>query len=345
MSSSVFSVKRLCYCARIPCTLTAAVMTVEKLTLTVPPELAGGRLDQALARLCPQHSRARLQGWIRNESVTVNGKRLRQRASLLGGETIEIVAAYKEAEQSWEQENIPLDVVFEDEHILVLNKPAGLIVHPGAGNPQHTLLNALLYHHPPLRQLPRAGIVQRLDKDTSGLMVVSKSAPAHTWLVAQLQRRLVRREYQAIVTGVMTAGGSVDAPIGRHHSKRTRMAIRASGRPATTHYRIIKKYAGHTHLLLRLESGRTHQIRVHMAHIRYPVLGDPVYGGRRRLPKNTPAPLRRLIQGFARQALHACSLGLVHPETKQEVAWDSALPEDMQTLLDALEHEQQPGNG
>jgi len=234
--------------------------------------------------------------------------------------------------------------VFEDEHILILNKPAGLIVHPGAGNPEHTLLNALLYHHPPLQRIPRAGIIQRLDKDTSGLMVVTKTLLAHTWLVQQLQQRLIKREYQALVSGVMTAGGRVDAPIGRHPIRRKRMAITAAGKAATTHYRVIKKYRAHTHILLRLESGRTHQIRVHMTHIKHPILGDPVYGGRQHLPKHASAQLRELIQTFPRQALHACSLGLTHPQTKQALSWDIALPEDMQGLLHALEHEEQAGN-
>ena len=315
-------------------------MTVEKLTLTVPQEMAGKRLDQALAQLCPQHSRSRLQSWIRNESVTVDGKLLRQRDSLLGGETIKIVAEYSENDKHWEKENIPINVVFEDKHILILNKPAGLVVHPGAGNPGHTLLNALLYHHPPLQQLPRAGIIQRLDKDTSGIMVVTKTPLAHTWLVDQLQKRLIQREYQAIVTGVLTAGGTVDAPIGRHHIQRKRMTIKATGKSARTHYRIIKKYAAHTHLLLRLESGRTHQIRVHMSHIKYPVVGDPVYAGRKRLPKNSSESLRQLIQSFNRQALHACTLGLTHPETKKELSWEIDLPEDMKTLIDGLDHEE-----
>lgn len=313
-------------------------MTVEKISLTVPQEMAGKRLDQALAQLCPQHSRSRLQSWIRSKAVTVNGKNLRQRDSLQGGEKIEIQAEYESQTQTWQSEDIPIDIIFEDEHIIVLNKPPGLVVHPGAGNPEHTLLNALLYHCPALEQLPRAGIIQRLDKDTSGIMVVTKTLPAHTWLVDQLQKRLIKREYQAIVSGVITAGGTVDAPIGRHRLKRKQMAIIESGKAAVTHYRILKKYSGFTHVLLQLESGRTHQIRVHMAHIKYPIVGDPVYGGRKRIPKNTPENLRVRITTFPRQALHACALTLAHPESKQALSWDVPLAEDIQALIDDLEN-------
>ena len=211
-------------------------MTVETLTLTVPKALAGKRLDQALARLCPQYSRSRLQSWIRNDAITVNGKKLRQSDKLLGGENIEIIAACNDENERWRPEAIPVDIVFEDEHILVLNKPAGLVVHPGAGNPQHTLLNALLHHHPPLQQLPRAGIIQRLDKDTSGIMVVTKTLLAHTWLIRQLQKRLLRREYQAIVSGVITAGRSCRC---RH---------RAASCPAQAHGHHSSGQSGHNPL-------------------------------------------------------------------------------------------------
>ena len=312
-------------------------MEVEKLTLTVPQELAGKRLDQALSILCPQHSRARLQSWIKAEAVTVDGKKLRQRASLAGGETIEILAEYEPQTAQWTGEDIPLNIIFEDEHIIVLNKPAGLVVHPGAGNSEHTLLNALLYHAPELERIPRAGIIQRLDKDTSGIMVVTRTPAAHTFLVDQLQQRLIRREYQAVVSGVMTAGGSVDAPIGRHPVQRKRMAVVAGGKPAVTHYRVLKRYRSHTHVQLQLESGRTHQIRVHMAHIKYPVVGDPVYAGRKHHPKNASEQLRHLISTFPRQALHAVSLGLTHPESGENLSWDAPLAPDIQDLLDALE--------
>lgn len=313
-------------------------MSLEELTLVVPTDLAGKRLDQVLAKLCPQHSRSRLQSWIRSDAVTVNGNRLRQRDKLHGGETIKITVQYSVENEGWSKQNIPVDIVFEDEHIIVLNKPVGLVVHPGAGNQEHTLLNALLYHRPELEHIPRAGIIQRLDKDTSGLMVVTKTLLAHTWLVDQLQKRLIQRQYQAIVQGVLTSGGSVDAPIGRHPLQRKRMAVIAAGKDAVTHYHILRKFTAHTHVRLELETGRTHQIRVHMAHIKHPIVGDPVYAGRMRLPKNSSTELRTQLQNFPRQALHACSLGLVHPDSREALSWDIALPEDIQTLILALEN-------
>ena len=313
-------------------------MPTEKLTLTVPEELDGKRLDQALARLCPQHSRSRLQDWIRSAYVKVDDKALRQRDSVTTGQTIRIEANFK-IKDEWEKEEIPLDIVHEDETFIIINKPAGLVVHPGAGNPGHTLLNALLFYSPQLEQVPRAGIVQRLDKDTSGLMVIALTPSTHTYLVEQLQKRLVKREYQAIVHGVMTAGGKVDAPIGRHPIQRKRMAVIDSGKPACTHYRVLKRYPSCTHVQLQLESGRTHQIRVHMAHISYPIVGDPLYGGRKRLPKNCSTSLKEEIAQFPRQALHACQLGLSHPLTDEMLTFSAPLPDDFQSLLSALEDE------
>lgn len=311
-------------------------MSSEKLTLVVPDELAGKRLDQALSKLCPQHSRSRLQSWVKAGNVKVDDKIIRQRDPVKAGATIEIIPIY-EAQPHWSVEDIPLDIIYEDEAIIVLNKPAGLVVHPGAGNPEHTLLNALLYHDQTLEQVPRAGIVQRLDKNTSGVMVVARTPAAHTFLVDQLQQRLVKREYQTIVNGVMTAGGRVEAAIGRHPVHRTRMAVVERGKPAATRYRILKKYPAHTHIQLTLESGRTHQIRVHMAHIRFPIVGDPVYGGRNLLPKNVSQAFRQTIQAFPRQALHACALGLQHPVSGDAMAWTISLPQDIQELLDAIE--------
>lgn len=311
-------------------------MPNEKLTLVVPDELAGRRLDQALSKLCPQHSRSRLQRWVKAGNVKVDDKIIRQRDPVKAGATIEIVPIY-ETQTHWSVEAIPLDIIYEDESIIVLNKPAGLVVHPGAGNPDHTLLNALLYHDQTLHQVPRAGIVQRLDKDTSGIMVVARTPAAHTFLVDQLKQRLVRREYQAIVNGVMTAGGRVAAAIGRHPVHRKRMAVMERGKPATSHYRILKKYPAHTHIQLTLESGRTHQIRVHMAYIRFPVVGDPVYGGRNLLPKNVSQAFRQTIQSFPRQALHSCVLGLQHPVSADDMIWTVPLPKDMQDLLNAIE--------
>lgn len=313
-------------------------MPTEKLTLTVPEELDGKRLDQALARLCPQHSRSRLQGWIRRAYVKVDDQTLRQRDSISTGQSIRIEADF-EIQSEWEKEDIPLNIVHEDEEILVINKPSGLVVHPGAGNPGHTLLNALLFYSPQLEQVPRAGIVQRLDKETSGLMVIAKTPSTHTYLVDQLQQRYVKREYQAIVHGIMTAGGTVNAPIGRHHIQRKRMTVTESGKAAITHYRVLKKFPAHTHVLLQLDSGRTHQIRVHMTHIYYPIVGDPLYGGRKRLPKNCSSALKEEIAQFSRQALYACQLGLSHPLTGEALTFSVPPPDDFQSLLSTLEEE------
>lgn len=308
---------------------------MDKLITTVPEELSGHRLDLVLASLYPQHSRSRLQAWINAGRVKVNNRTLRQKDPVKTGEQIEIQPLF-DPQTECQAEDIPLDIVYEDEQILLINKPAGLIVHPGAGNPAHTLQNALLFHNPGLAKIPRAGIVQRLDKDTSGIMIIANTPEIHTYLVDQLQRRLIRREYQAIVTGLMTAGGKIEAPIGRHPVFRKRMTVTSNGKPAVTHYRIIKKYRHHTHILVRLETGRTHQIRVHMAHIHYPVTGDPVYGGRNRLPGKISPDLRETIQSFPRQALHASALTVVHPGTKAELTWETPLPADIQSLIDAI---------
>lgn len=310
-------------------------MPTEKLTLSVPAELDGRRLDQVLAQLCPQHSRSRLQEWIRLGYVVVDQEKLRQRDSVRSGQTIHLEAEFQ-ALELYEKEEIALDVVHCDKEILVINKPVGLVVHPGAGNPRHTLLNALLHFAPALEHVPRAGIVQRLDKDTSGLMVIALTPTAHTSLVDQLQRRLIDRHYQAIVQGCMTAGGRVDAPIGRHRIQRKRMAVTANGKAAVTHYRVLHKFAAHTHILLKLESGRTHQIRVHMAHIHYPIVGDPLYGGRQRLPKNCPENLRQHLLEFPRQALHASDLALRHPQSGASLQFSVPPPADFQDLLEAL---------
>jgi 23S rRNA pseudouridine1911/1915/1917 synthase len=312
-------------------------MPIEELEFSIPAGQKGRRLDLALAELCPQHSRSRLQGWIKSGFVTVNDAVPRQRDVVQGGETIHIRAEFEGTDKHWGSEPIPLDIVHADRDVIIINKPPGLVVHPGAGNREHTLLNALLYHYPELEQVPRAGIVQRLDKDTSGLMVIARNITAHTWLVEQLHDRLVTREYRSIVSGVMTAGGSVDAPIGRHPVKRKSMAVVESGKPAVTHYRVLKKFHANTYIQLKLESGRTHQIRVHMAHIRYPVVGDPIYGGRQRFPKNAGEALLKALQSFPRQALHASRLEFTHPRKQKLVGWEAPIPADMQQLLDLLE--------
>lgn len=304
-------------------------------SFSVPPEFSDRRLDQAAAELMPEHSRSRLQGWIKSGALTVNGKACKPRDKVMLGDRLELDAE-PEAQVSWQAESISLDIVYEDEHLLVINKPAGLVVHPAAGHADGTLVNALLNHAPEVENLPRAGIVHRLDKDTSGIMVVARSLIAHTSLVDQLQTRTMGREYEAIVVGTLTGGATVDAPIGRHPRERKKMAVVPTGKPAITHYRLIERFAAHTHVRCKLESGRTHQIRVHMAHVKHPLVGDPQYGGRLRLPKGTTDELRDVLAGFQRQALHARQLTLEHPQTGEPMTWDVPLPEDMETLLAAL---------
>ena len=305
-------------------------------SLDLPLDLAGLRLDQALARLLPQYSRSRLQGWIDTGAVKVDGRQLRGRDKVVGGEKV-LIEARVEPDRQVTAEEIPLDVVFKDRALLVINKPAGLVVHPGAGNAAHTLQNALLAFDPKLAVVPRAGIVHRLDKDTSGLLVVARTPEVHTALVAAISAREVDRHYIALCTGVMTAGGTVDEPIGRHRSLRTRMAVRGDGRPAVTHYRVLKRFRAHTLVRAELETGRTHQIRVHLSHIGYPIVGDPEYGGRRRLPAGASPELVAALEGFRRQALHAARLKLEHPVSGKEMAWEAPLPGDMEALLKVME--------
>jgi len=307
-------------------------------TAIVPPEHAGSRLDQVLAQLFSEFSRSRLQQWVKEGAVLVDGRVLRPRDKLLGGESITVNAAV-EAVDEVRPQAIALNVVYEDDAILVIDKPAGLVVHPGAGNPEGTLQNALLHHAPALAGVPRSGIVHRLDKDTSGLMVAAKTLQAHKALVDQLQARTVKREYLALVNGTFTAGGRIEAPIGRHPRDRIRMAVVDTGREAVTHYRIQQRYQAHTLLLAALETGRTHQIRVHMAHIGHPLVGDPLYGGRLQLPKGATETVREALRGFRRQALHATRLALQHPASGEEMGWEAPPPDDMQVLLNTLEQE------
>jgi len=302
---------------------------------TIPPELSDRRLDQAAAELMPEHSRSRLQSWIKSGALTVNGEARKPRDKVMMDDVLELDAE-PEVQVTWEAEPITLDIVYEDEHLLVINKPAGLVVHPAAGHADGTLVNALLNYAPEVENLPRAGIVHRLDKDTSGIMVVARSLIAHTSLVSQLQERTMGREYEAVVVGSLTGGATVDAPIGRHPQDRKRMAVVSSGKPAVTHYRLIERFAAHTHVRCKLESGRTHQIRVHMTHVRHPLVGDPVYGGRLRLPKGTTEELRDVLAAFHRQALHARQLTLEHPETGEILSWEVPLPEDMVHLIETL---------
>ncbi|NQY64706.1 MAG: 23S rRNA pseudouridine(1911/1915/1917) synthase RluD [Alteromonadaceae bacterium] len=303
---------------------------------TVPESCLGKRLDQTIAVMFPDYSRSRLKDWILAGQVSVNGQvQTRAREKMYGGENIEINAEI-EAEIRFIAQDLPLNIIYEDEDILVINKPAGFVVHPGAGNPDGTVLNALLHHCPQLDIVPRAGIVHRLDKDTTGLMVVAKTIAAQTYLVEALQAREITREYEAIASGLMTAGGMVDEPIGRHSTKRTQMAVSFVGRPSVTHYRVMEKFRLHTRLRLRLETGRTHQIRVHMSYINHSLIGDPVYGGRPRPPRNATEELREVLRNFKRQALHAAMLSLHHPITGELMTWHAEIPEDIVKLTEVL---------
>ncbi|HFD91778.1 MAG TPA: 23S rRNA pseudouridine(1911/1915/1917) synthase RluD [Gammaproteobacteria bacterium] len=313
------------------------------LSANIPPEMAGERLDKILARLFPEFSRMSLTQWIREGHVQVDGATWRPRDKARGGEQVRL-RVVREEKTGCAAQDIPLDIVHEDEALLVIDKPAGLVVHPGAGNPQDTMMNALLHHAPELAELPRAGIVHRLDKDTSGLLVVARSLQARKHLEEQIATRTFEREYHALVNGVMTSGGTIDAPIGRHPHQRTRMAVREGGRAAVSHYRVMERLRVHTLVKVMLETGRTHQIRVHMAHIRHPLVGDPVYGGRLRLPPDCGTALRDILQGFRRQALHAARLAVTHPLSGERLSWESPWPADMLVLLEAL-REDAAGHG
>jgi len=306
-----------------------------RLSAEVPFEMAGMRLDQVLAELFTDYSRSKLQTWVKAGRVQVNGLALKPKDKLVGGETIALDAE-AEIVVIAEPEPIPLEILFEDESLLIVNKPAGLVVHPAVGNWNGTLLNALLNHDPNLETLPRAGIVHRIDKETSGLLMIAKTLQAHNSLTQQLQDRNITREYLAITRGRMTAGGTVDEPIGRHPTDRKRFAVRENGKVAVTHYRVGQRFTRHTLVQVKLETGRTHQIRVHMAHIRFPLLGDQVYGGRFQMPPDCSERLEKELRSFKRQALHAAKLGLQHPVTDEYLEWEQPMPDDMTRLLDAL---------
>ena len=301
----------------------------------VPESAAGRRLDAAVAELFPEYSRSRLSAWIKSGDVTVDGATARPRDPVRGGEAV-LLHAVEEVQTRAEAEDIPLDILYEDEHVFVLDKPAGLVVHPGAGNPAGTLVNALLHRDPALDKLPRAGIVHRLDKDTSGVMVVARTLPAHTALVAQLSARQVHRQYLAIVVGALVSGGTANAAIDRHPRDRLRMAVREDGKEAVTHYRLRERFRNHTALECRLETGRTHQIRVHMAHLKQNIIGDPLYGGSFKLPKGASEELIAALRGFKRQALHAEVLEFAHPLSGEPVRCEAPVPEDMTRLMALL---------
>lgn len=313
-------------------------MESQLLHAQIPQDKLGWRLDAVLAEIFSDFSRNRLQDWVKAGQVTLDGQLVtKPNSKVLGGEQVALQAVIED-EIEYIAQAIPLEVVYEDAAILVLNKPAGLVVHPGAGNPDGTLLNALLFHYPELRSVPRAGIVHRLDKETTGLMVVAKTVPAQTHLVEQLQRHEVERVYDAIVVGRVISGGKVDQPIGRHPTDRKRMSVirTGGGKPAVSHYRVLERFREHTHVRVQLETGRTHQIRVHMAYLGFPLIGDPVYGGRLRIPQQMMPEFADYLRGFKRQALHAGQLSLTHPVTAKVMKWKVPMPDDMLALIDIL---------
>lgn len=314
------------------------------LTAALPAELAGQRLDQALARLWPQFSRSRLQAWIAQGLLEVDGRVPRPRDRVVGGEWV-LLRAHYEPDTRVDPEPLALEIVHRDRALFVIDKPPGLVVHPGAGNRRGTLQNALLALDPELARVPRAGIVHRLDKDTSGLLVVARTPEAHAALVAMLAAREIERSYLALCHGRLSGGGTIDAPIGRHRTVRTRMAVRTDGREAVTHYRLERRFRAHTLLRVTLETGRTHQIRVHLAHIGFPIVGDPLYGGRRRFPAGASESLRAALADFPRQALHAARLAFAHPRSGRPVEFTAPLPADMRALLAALERDAADGAG
>lgn len=313
----------------------SAMAAAEPINCQIPLACAGRRFDQVMAELLPTYSRARWQRWIKDGHITLDGRIVRPREQVWGGEWI-TGNTPQTIETEAVAQAIPLAIIHQDDDLIVLNKPPGMVVHPAAGNPDGTLLNALLHHAPELAQLPRAGLVHRLDKDTSGLLVVARTLSAHTVLVEQLQAHSVEREYRAIVTGIVTAGGSIDAPIGRHPVDRKRMAVVANGKPARTHYQVLERFRTYSLLQVKLETGRTHQIRVHMAHEHMSILGDPVYAGRSRIPAGIGETLSMLLSDFRRQALHATRLTLTHPRTDERLSWSVDPPDDMTCLLAAL---------
>ncbi len=311
-----------------------------EISLKIPMHMGGERLDIALQQMLPEHSRSRLQAWIKAGLVTLNNEITTAKTKVWGGEEVSVTPQANPQEQAFLPEDIPLNIVFEDDTILVINKPAGLVVHPAAGNWSGTLLNALLHHAPQLADIPRCGIVHRLDKDTSGLLVVAKTLEAQTSLVRQLQAHTVKREYRAIVWGQIWRNGTVNQPIGRHPHARTKMAVTRTGKPAVTHYEVLERFGVHTYLRCVLETGRTHQIRVHLQFLKAPMLGDPVYGIGNIIPhKLMTQTLKDVVAGFKRQALHAIKLGLIHPKTNQTMEWQIELADDMKALLEAMRHE------
>lgn len=306
------------------------------LHVIIPDRLIGQRIDSAMAQMLPDYSRSKITTWVRSGGALINGKTFKPKEKILGGEIVTLNIK-TEKTNDWKAEDIPLDIVFEDDDIIVVNKPVGLVTHPGAGNWTGTLANALLHYDPSLANLDRAGIVHRLDKNTSGLMVVARSELAQKNLVEQLQTHAVSREYSAIVYGHMISGGTVDEPIGRDPKDRIRQAVVEDGKDAVTHYRVIDRFAHHTHVKAILETGRTHQIRVHLSYIGHPLIADPMYGGKIRFPKKADDHLKNALKKFNRQALHAKKLTLTHPITLEQMSWKAPLPQDLKDLLKVLQ--------
>lgn len=310
-----------------------------QLQFKIPSEHHNHRIDRVLAQLLPEYSRSQLSEWIKNGAITMAQQQCKPKDKAIGAALIEINVDFRKDDPHFEQckpENIPLDIVYEDKSVLVLNKPAGLVVHPGAGNREHTLVNALLHHAPELQHLPRAGIIHRLDKDTTGLLIVAKTLKAHTFLIRQMQEREIQRHYTTLVQGYVISGGTIDTAFGRHPRNRLKMAVTGQGRQAITHYMVHTHYPDYTLLDVRLMTGRTHQIRVHMAHINHPVVGDPLYGGRMRIPAQASESLKAQLQQLKRQALHACSISFHHPETSELLSFKAPLPDDFTCLINSL---------
>lgn len=305
-------------------------------TVSIPDHLSGQRLDVVVAELFPDYSRSRLQQWIKQGQILLDGEQVKPKNKVSADQQLQLCVEFEAVNEHCEPEAIPLNIVYQDSQLLVVNKPANFVVHPAAGHASGTLQNALLHHFPQCQQVPRAGIVHRLDKDTTGLMVVAKTLAAHNALVEQLQAREIHREYQAVITGTLTGGGSIDRAIGRNPHDRKKMAIREDGKAAVTHYRLIERFRAHTHIHVQLETGRTHQIRVHMQSLRHALVGDPVYGSRNKLPPAASQSLIQALTQFKRQALHAWRLSLQHPESGDAMQWQAPLPEDIQQLLLAL---------
>lgn len=307
--------------------------------LTIPDSFAGMRLDQALAKLLPDYSRTQIKVWLENGEITLNDQIPKAKTLVIGGENILVNATAKAPPSTWEAQAIPLDIIFEDEQLLVINKPAGMVVHPAAGNFGNTLLNALLHHAPELQKLPRAGIIHRLDKETTGLLIIAKTPQALKYLSHQIKTRTITRIYQTIIFGIIVSGGTIDEPIARNPIQRTKMSVHETGKEAITHYRVMERYRAHTRIKVQLETGRTHQIRVHMAHIHHPILGDPVYGGRLQLPKGATQELINTLRGFKRQALHAAELKFTHPVSEELITCHAPLPPDMEELIKILKYD------